>query len=111
MVRNVVVSDVVQRKLAELIDYLKTELKFSDKAVTEYRGRFMTFIGLFGANVDYPLCRFKKWRKLGYRCAVFEKDWVLAYENFHRRRYCSRYEPRQTLERVEKNGQLRSFST
>jgi hypothetical protein len=40
----------------------------------------MDFIRSFSANVDYPLCRFRKWRKLGYRCAVFEKDWVLAYE-------------------------------
>jgi hypothetical protein len=82
MMRNVVVSDVVQNKLAELTGYLKSDLKFSDRAATEYRGRFLTFIGSFSANVDYPLCRFRKWRKLGYRCAVFEKDWVLAYEVF-----------------------------
>ena len=31
---------------------------------------------------DYPLCRFKKWHRLGYRCAVFEKNWVFAYEVF-----------------------------
>ena len=28
----------------------------------------------------YPLCRFRKWRILGYHCIVFEKDWVFAYE-------------------------------
>ncbi len=38
------------------------------------------FIISLGAEVDHPLCRFKRWRKLGYRCAVFEKDWILAYE-------------------------------
>ncbi len=33
-------------------------------------------------TVKYPLCRFKRWCKLGYRCAVFEKHWVFAYEIF-----------------------------
>lgn len=45
-----------------------------------YRERFLVFIKSFGAEVDHPRCRFKKWRALGYRCAVFEKQWVLAYE-------------------------------
>jgi len=82
MTRNIVVSDTVQNQLAELTGYLKNELKLSEKAATEYRGRFLTFIASFSANVDYPLCRFKRWRALGYRCAVFEKDWILAYETF-----------------------------
>ena len=82
MMRSVVVSDTVQNKLAELTDYLRSNLKLSEKAATDYRGRFVTFIGSFSANVDYPLCRFKRWRALGYRCAVFEKDWILAYEVF-----------------------------
>ena len=80
--RSAVVSDSVQNKLAELTGYLKTDLKLSEKTATEYRGRFLTFIGSFSANVDYPLCRFKRWRVAGYRCAVFEKDWIIAYEVF-----------------------------
>lgn len=40
------------------------------------------FIRALSAEADYPLCRFRKWRKLGYRCAVFEGSWVFAYEVF-----------------------------
>jgi hypothetical protein len=34
-----------------------------------------------GAEGDYALCRFKRWRALGYRCVSFE-GWVFAYEVF-----------------------------
>jgi len=27
-------------------------------------------------------CRFKIWGELGYRCAVFERSWIFAYEVF-----------------------------
>ncbi len=40
------------------------------------------FVHSLANIVDYPACRFKKWRKLNLRCAVFEKDWVFAYERF-----------------------------
>ena len=53
---------------------------FSEDAAQAYRKRFIAYIQTFGAEVDHPLCRFRRWCKLGYRCAVFEKHWVLAYE-------------------------------
>ena len=59
--RKVAISGAVLEKVADLRAYLTDELT--------------------GA-ADYPLCRFKKWHRLGYRCAVFEKNWVFAYEVF-----------------------------
>jgi hypothetical protein len=40
------------------------------------------YVRALGNVADYSLCRFKKWRVSGYNCAVFEKDWVFAYEVF-----------------------------
>ncbi|MDR0907194.1 MAG: hypothetical protein LBM63_01075 [Rikenellaceae bacterium] len=40
------------------------------------------YVRSLASEADYPLCRFRKWRKLGYRCAVFDSDWVFAYEVF-----------------------------
>jgi hypothetical protein len=40
------------------------------------------FVTSFIIPTAYPICRFKKWQDLGYRCAVFEKDWIFAYEVF-----------------------------
>jgi hypothetical protein len=80
MMREYIVSVEIADKFEELISYLKNDLKLSEQAALEYRERFVKFIRSFGANVDHPLCRFKRWRLLGYRCAVFEKDWILAYE-------------------------------
>jgi hypothetical protein len=38
------------------------------------------FVGKLSLPADYALCRFKRWRALGYRCVTFEKSWVFAYE-------------------------------
>ena len=78
--RSFIVSPTVTDKLSDLVAYLKDDLKLSEEASLAYYERFMTFIRSFGAEVDYPLCRFKRWRALGYRCTVFEKQWILAYE-------------------------------
>ena len=78
--RKIIVSTTVLDKLSDLISYLKDEVKLSEEAAQVYRGRFISFIKTFSAEVNYPLCRFKRWCKLGYRCAVFEKHWILAYE-------------------------------
>ena len=56
------------------------ELKLSEEAAFQRIERMRQFIGSFGNMADYALCRFNKWRVLGYRCAVFEKRWVFAYE-------------------------------
>lgn len=84
MNRNIIVSALVLDKLAELVAYLKNDLQLSEEAALAYRDRFLEYIRSFGAEVDHPLCRFKKWCPLGYRCAVFEKHWVLAYERTER---------------------------
>ena len=78
--REVIVSVLVRNKISELELFLKEELKLSKKAALNRCGRIDNFLPSLGSSVDYPLCRFKKWRMLGYRCAVFEKSWVFAYE-------------------------------
>ena len=68
--------------MAELESYLINELKLSKAAALRRSARMRKFVSSLSAPADYPLCRFKKWRMLGYRCAVFEKDWIFAYEIF-----------------------------
>lgn len=82
MTRCVTISDKVSDKLADVVAYLKNDLEFSEEAASAYRERFVRFIRSLGNPADYALCRFKKWRKSNYRCAVFEKEWVFAYETF-----------------------------
>ncbi len=78
--RNIIASATVLEKLSDLVGYLKEDIHLSEDAAQAYRGRFIAYIQSFGAEVNHPPCRFKRWCKLGYRCAVFEKHWVLAYE-------------------------------
>ncbi|SDZ79162.1 hypothetical protein SAMN05216365_1236 [Porphyromonadaceae bacterium NLAE-zl-C104] len=78
--RDVIVSDTVVNKISELRDYLAIELKMSENAAMNRVDRMGDFLKSLANLVEYPLCRFKKWRSLGYRCAVFEKDWIFAYE-------------------------------
>lgn len=80
--REVLVSKIVMDKVFELKSYLLDDLKLSEEAALKRTDRIDRFITRLGALVDYPLCRFEKWRMLGYHCAVFEKDWVFAYELF-----------------------------
>ena len=80
MMREIIVSAEVLSMLSDVVDYLKNDLKMSEDAAMAYQKRFVKFIQSFGSNVDHPLCRFKRWQTLGYRCAVFEKQWVIAYE-------------------------------
>jgi hypothetical protein len=78
--RNVVVSGYVLGKISELESFLKEELKFSKEAARKRSDRMRVFLKSLSAPGDYSLCRFKEWRLLGYRCVVFEKSWVFAYE-------------------------------
>ena len=80
--RKVVVSNSVLGKIEILKDYLVSELKLSEDAAMRRIDRIETFLLSLSAPADYPLCRFKRWCTLGYRCAVFEKNWVFAYEIF-----------------------------
>jgi hypothetical protein len=78
--REVIISATVRGKIADLEAFLKDELKLSKEAARQRSDRMRLFVLSLATEVDYPLCRFRRWRKLGWRCAVFEKDWVLAYE-------------------------------
>jgi len=80
--REVNISDAVLERLEELEYFLIDELKLSEEAALKRSQRMREFIASLNNQVDYPLCRFKKWRELGYRCAVFEKSWIFAYEIF-----------------------------
>ena len=78
--RKVIISNVVQQKITELEYYLVDELKLSEEAALKRSRRMREFIASLSNPADYALCRFKLWRTLGYRCAVFEKGWIFAYE-------------------------------
>ncbi len=80
--REVRVSRLVVDKIADLESYLIDDLKLSEEAALRRSRRMREYVQAFSCAVNYPLCRFKKWRMLGYRCAVFEKDWIFAYEIF-----------------------------
>jgi hypothetical protein len=77
---NVILSDCVIEKITELELYLKNTLKFSKEAAKKRTDRMGDFLESLDAIAVYPLCRFLRWRVLGYHCVVFEKDWVFAYE-------------------------------
>ena len=79
--RKVYVSDQVWDMISELELYLKVELKFSKVAARQRSDRMRVFLKSLSNPADYALCRFKRWRAKGYRCAVFE-NWVFAYEIF-----------------------------
>ncbi|MDR2585874.1 MAG: hypothetical protein LBC84_06615 [Prevotellaceae bacterium] len=80
--REVVIPYYLWSKIGEISRYLIDELKLSEKAAEVRIKRMEGFVTSLSNPADYALCRFKKWRELGYRCAVFEKNWVFAYEVF-----------------------------
>lgn len=71
--REVIVSEHLWGKIKEVNDYLINELHLSEEATEKRIRRMEQFVMDFAKRVDHPLCRFKKWRTLGYHCAVFEK--------------------------------------
>ena len=80
--REVIIPDHLWNKIREIKDYLVDDLKLSEMAAEVRINRMENFVAALALPADYTLCRFKKWRELGYRCAVFEKSWVFAYELF-----------------------------
>lgn len=80
--REVRISGLVRNKISTIESYLIDELKLSEEAALRRSARMREFVYALSNAADYPLCRFKKWRILGYRCAVCEKDWIFAYETF-----------------------------
>ena len=80
--REVVIPYLLWNKIREIKHYLIEELKLSEIAAETRIKRMEDFVASLSNPADYALCRFKKWRALGYRCAVFENIWVFAYEIF-----------------------------
>jgi len=80
--RKVRISNNVWKKFDELADYLSDEYKLSEYTVMKRIDKMLVFLLSLSAPADYALCRFKRWRTLGYRCVVFEKRWIFAYEDF-----------------------------
>ena len=80
--RKVKISDNVLMKLDELTEYLIDEFKLPEDAAMRRIDRLLDFVYSLSNPADYALCRFKRWRVFGYRCAVFENSWVFAYEIF-----------------------------
>ena len=78
--RKVRISNTVWNKLDELTNYLTENFKLSEEAAVRRIDRIVVFLAALSNPADYALCRFKRWRVLGYRCVVFEKSWVFAYE-------------------------------
>ena len=78
--REIIISGHLWNRIGEIKDYLIDELKLSERAEEARIKRMEDFVTTFARFADYPLCRFKQWRALGYRCAVFEKSWIFAYE-------------------------------
>ena len=83
IMREVVISDMVRAKIAALNLYLTQEFLLSREAAMFRIKRMENFVESLSIPADYPICRFKRWRALGYRCAVFEKSWIFAYEIFY----------------------------
>ena len=73
--RKVLASETVKSRIAELKDYLVSELKLSEHAALKRMDRIGRFLlnSLGNELADYAPCRFKRWRRLGYRCVPFEK--------------------------------------
>ncbi|GHV02159.1 hypothetical protein FACS1894159_10830 [Bacteroidia bacterium] len=65
-----------------LIRILRYDPKLSKDAARKRSDDMRKFVRSLEAEADYALCRFKRWRVLGYRCAAFDKMWVFAYEIF-----------------------------
>ena len=78
--RNIIISKSVRDKIDELEAYLRDDLKLSKEAARKRSNKMRNFVLSLSGNVEHPRCRFKIWCALGYRCAVFEKDRVFAYE-------------------------------
>ena len=80
--RDVIIPYSLWRKIEDIRDYLIYELKLSQMAADARINRMEDFINSLTNPGDYMLCRFKRWRVHGYRCAVFENSWIFAYEIF-----------------------------
>jgi hypothetical protein len=75
-------SPLAGEQIMSIAVYMADELLLSEQAIIRYTDRINVFIMSLSAPVNYQKCRFKAWRALGWRCMIFEKQWVIAYEDF-----------------------------
>ena len=80
--RKVIISSSIWDKIREIKNYLIYELQLSEFAAEARINRMEEFVSSLSLPADYSSCRFTRWQMFGYRCAVFEKTWVFAYETF-----------------------------
>ena len=80
--RKVIIPNALWSRIYEIKEYLIFDLKLSEEAAELRIERMENFINSLSNPVDYALCRFRRWRAKGYRCAVFENSWIFAYEIF-----------------------------
>ncbi len=78
--RNVIILESVQERIDELQYYLLHELKLSEEFTFKRIHRMRELVATLSLPVDYAPCRFRRWRELGYRCVMFDRSWVFAYE-------------------------------
>jgi hypothetical protein len=78
--RKVIITINVRHRLEELEYFLVDELKLSETAAKRRSFKLRLSVNaLVNDSADYALCRFRRWRELGYRCLASD-GWVFAYE-------------------------------
>jgi len=79
MMKPVEVSDNVMIRINELFNHIVDKYKAPDTA-HRYIEEIHEFLRKLGGCFALAVCRRKKWREKGYRCAVFNHCWIFAYQ-------------------------------
>lgn len=67
------------QSLLNLINYLSDEIKVPETAA-KFADRMLDFVLSLGDTpMGWPVCRDKLYFIRGFRCAVFEKKWIIVY--------------------------------
>ena len=79
MIKPVEISDYVIERMNELFNHIVNEYKAPETA-HRYIEEIHEFLRKLGGSFALAICRRKKWREKGYRCAVFKRCWIFAYQ-------------------------------
>jgi len=77
--KPVEIDDNVMVRINELFIHIVNEFK-APATAHSYIEEINEFLQQLGSCFALAKCRRKKWRKKGYRCAVFDHRWVFAYQ-------------------------------
>jgi len=77
--KPVEIADNVLMRMDELFYHVVYEYKAPNTA-HKYIEKINVFLKNLGGCFAYAICRRKKWREKGYRCAVFNRRWIFAYQ-------------------------------